>query len=234
MKIIGKGKDHGAKMQATSTSAVSAATPQDAALDDSDNSQEGLLHDSTDSEDDGSIGHGDQGPVASGMVGMISALTVAGSSSSDSDDEDVDGEVHRGVVCDRCNSNPLKGERYKCEVCHDFDLCGTCKVKSMTMVYKDGVPQLLNGHSPDHSMKRIQIPIRRVKASAQRVEATGDENSDDPQPSTSQLQPEHGQESSGAPCQTQSDAQATQSVRPKDTQLRPRADSNPKYEVRNN
>ena len=210
-------------------------------------------------------------PVTGGMIGMISALTVV--SSSDSEDEAEGGEIHRGVVCDSCERNPLIGERYKCEVCPDYDLCGKCKGDSLPMA-TSGVP-----HNAEHSMRRIMIAKRRISRSKMRVDATDDGGGGgEPQPSTSQQQPQKqpknsekqipegmivwdykdyirrlnrqegaaaeaeveipsvatdtgGQEPSEGQGQNQSDPRAAQSVRMKDPQLRPRADSNPQYEV---
>jgi hypothetical protein len=38
-------------------------------------------------------------------------------------------EVHYGIACDVCEMNHIKGERFKCLICPDYDLCGNCKVK---------------------------------------------------------------------------------------------------------
>ena len=36
---------------------------------------------------------------------------------------------HVGFVCDRCGETDFKGVRYKCTICHDFDLCNNCQAK---------------------------------------------------------------------------------------------------------
>jgi hypothetical protein len=38
--------------------------------------------------------------------------------------------THPGVVCDGCQGS-IFGSRFKCTVCHDFDLCATCEGKGM-------------------------------------------------------------------------------------------------------
>jgi len=55
-----------------------------------------------------------------------------------------DGEEHPGVVCDGCDK-PVKGFRYKCVQCADYDLCGKCETK---------------GLHPGHNMMRIAAPDR--------------------------------------------------------------------------
>jgi hypothetical protein len=37
-----------------------------------------------------------------------------------------EGEVHATVTCDGCEMKPIRGARWKCRVCADFDLCDVC------------------------------------------------------------------------------------------------------------
>ena len=39
----------------------------------------------------------------------------------------VNNAVHNGVTCDGCGSSPIVGNRYKCSVREDFDLCESCE-----------------------------------------------------------------------------------------------------------
>ena len=48
-------------------------------------------------------------------------------------------EVHIDIYCDSCQMDPIIGERYKCDECDDYDLCGSC---------------MDDGAHPDHSMTR--------------------------------------------------------------------------------
>ncbi len=38
-----------------------------------------------------------------------------------------DKPIHRFIICDGCGKDPVVGIRYKCAVCHDFDLCSECE-----------------------------------------------------------------------------------------------------------
>ncbi|KAI9841187.1 MAG: hypothetical protein M1838_003672 [Thelocarpon superellum] len=55
-----------------------------------------------------------------------------------------DGYVHRGISCSSCNVYPLRGTRYRCANCVDFDLCETCEA--------------LQVHIKTHVFFKIQIP----------------------------------------------------------------------------
>ncbi|OBA23489.1 hypothetical protein METBIDRAFT_9748 [Metschnikowia bicuspidata var. bicuspidata NRRL YB-4993] len=65
-------------------------------------------------------------------------------------DHNIAGVVHQGVICDRCHpedSNKyIKGLRYKCMICDNFDLCLKC--------YK--LHERLGLHSSQHSMIAIE------------------------------------------------------------------------------
>lgn len=38
--------------------------------------------------------------------------------------------IHRSVTCDGCGLSPITGKRFKCLMCHDFDLCSKCEAKN--------------------------------------------------------------------------------------------------------
>ncbi|ORX61380.1 EF-hand [Hesseltinella vesiculosa] len=56
-----------------------------------------------------------------------------------------EGFIHRGITCNKCNVSPIRGIRYKCANCVDFDLCDTCEA--------------LNEHIHTHTFLKIRIPI---------------------------------------------------------------------------
>lgn len=49
-------------------------------------------------------------------------------------------ETHQGIKCNICNIEPIKGLRFKCSECFDFNLCTLCKNKAT------------HGHQITHSM----------------------------------------------------------------------------------
>lgn len=56
-----------------------------------------------------------------------------------------EGFIHRGITCNKCNMSPIRGVRYKCANCVDFDLCEMC----------EGA----NSHINTHVFLKIRIPI---------------------------------------------------------------------------
>lgn len=62
-----------------------------------------------------------------------------------------DDAVHEGVSCDMCNAGPIRGPRYKCCVCSNFDLCGACEATGT--------------HNKDHPLLKLSRPCRGLARS---------------------------------------------------------------------
>jgi len=81
------------------------------------------------------------------MPGPVYKLKVDVKSPKKTDDamndSNQDSQIHHGVTCDVCEKTPIEGNRYKCVVCDDFDLCGSCEAA---------------GRHPGHNMMRISNP----------------------------------------------------------------------------
>ncbi|KAI8809532.1 hypothetical protein BJ742DRAFT_676803 [Cladochytrium replicatum] len=57
----------------------------------------------------------------------------------------LEGYVHRSISCNHCGASPIRGFRFKCSNCVDFDLCESCEA--------------LNVHYKTHVFVKIRIPI---------------------------------------------------------------------------
>ena len=51
-------------------------------------------------------------------------------------------KIHQGIECDGCGMNPIRGPRFKCLDCPDYDICEDCYSKET--------------HN-EHNMQRISI-----------------------------------------------------------------------------
>lgn len=120
------------------------------------------------------------GDLASTMQALEGRETVAdvdsehswrgGSESNDDQDDNKEGQnlgnllwriaeeqarkesyVHRGVTCNSCNAMPIKGIRYRCSNCVDFDLCEQCEAMQVHpkthLFYKVRIPAPFLGNS---------------------------------------------------------------------------------------
>merc|ERR1719317_1494276 len=75
------------------------------------------------------------------MSGPVCKLIINIKSENKSEDiSSKESQIHPGIVCDGCEKTPIVGPRYKCVVCDDFDLCGSCEAA---------------GRHPGHNMIRI-------------------------------------------------------------------------------
>jgi len=79
------------------------------------------------------------GMTMPGMSGIPAPENVGASEAKEED------EVHHNVACDGCGVSPIKGIRFKCSVCPDFDLCAKCEVGSE--------------HSQQHPLLKIRASV---------------------------------------------------------------------------
>ncbi|KAL9633967.1 MAG: hypothetical protein Q9164_004381, partial [Protoblastenia rupestris] len=70
-----------------------------------------------------------------------------------------DGFVHRGITCNSCGAYPIKGIRYRCANCTDFDLCEACE-SSQT-------------HPKTHIFYKVRIPRSHMGHQAQQIKYPG-------------------------------------------------------------
>ncbi|RAR05401.1 ef hand domain-containing protein [Stemphylium lycopersici] len=56
----------------------------------------------------------------------------------------LEGVVHRGITCNGCDEKPIRGTRWHCANCPDFDLCSNCEAT--------------NSHYKNHIFYKIRVP----------------------------------------------------------------------------
>lgn len=79
--------------------------------------------------------------------------------------------IHHGIICDSCEMHPIKGIRFKCKVCPDYDLCATCmkegihrehemmKIEKVLFEWKEFVNKLVPGLSEELARTRLDKEI---------------------------------------------------------------------------
>lgn len=55
-----------------------------------------------------------------------------------------EGVIHRGITCNGCDTKPIRGTRWRCANCADFDLCSDCEAT--------------NSHIKTHIFYKIRVP----------------------------------------------------------------------------
>jgi len=60
--------------------------------------------------------------------------------------------IHNGIECDECGQYPIRGIRYKCSKCINFDLCEKCESKKI--------------HSTNHPLIKINTPLNYNSSSS--------------------------------------------------------------------
>jgi len=89
-------------------------------------------------------------------------------------DAEADQAVHYGVTCDGCEMNPIIGNRYKCVVCDDYDLCESCHAagKYPCAALKHNMMKITNpGYTfPQRLFKRMQVLQERANKKQKKEE----------------------------------------------------------------
>ena len=95
----------------------------------------------------GSMGYGSTGPGSTSdvtgtdestlLLGLLYAVAA--------DQARREGFVHRSITCNHCGASPIRGIRFKCANCVDYDLCEGCEA--------------LDVHPRTHAVLKIRIPI---------------------------------------------------------------------------
>merc|ERR1712121_224124 len=83
--------------------------------------------------------------------------------------------VHYGVTCDGCEMNGIIGNRYKCVVCDDYDLCESCHAAGQypCAALKHNMMKITNpGYTfPQRLFKRMQVLQERANKKQKKEEA---------------------------------------------------------------
>lgn len=77
---------------------------------------------------------------------------------------------HLDITCDGCEAEPIKGKRFKCQVCDDRDLCEACMrsliAARITMAHEAGhmeAPLDRDGHRPKHWISKVKCSDDKIK-----------------------------------------------------------------------
>jgi hypothetical protein len=78
-------------------------------------------------------------------------------------------EVHSGINCDICDRNPIKGLRFKCDLCSGFDVCLAC--------YEAKHDKKDKGHTLEHPLivigKEVSLQVETNEIELGRVLGEG-------------------------------------------------------------
>lgn len=68
-------------------------------------------------------------------------------------------EIEHAAICDYCDQN-IRGIRFKCMNCLDFDLCEECEKSKYVQ---------LKGHNQAHILLKLYYPIEKIQTTHQQV-----------------------------------------------------------------
>jgi Ca2+-binding EF-hand superfamily protein len=71
----------------------------------------------------------------------------------------LEGVIHRGITCNGCDEKPIRGTRWHCANCVDFDLCSNCEAS--------------NSHYKNHIFYKIRVPAPHLSLPKQETLYSG-------------------------------------------------------------
>ncbi|KAI0361037.1 hypothetical protein OH77DRAFT_1417236 [Trametes cingulata] len=92
--------------------------------------------------------------------------TATGKDSSGVERRDSEESVHDGVRCDYCNKRNIKGIRYKCLECPDYDLCQACMASPGAWEGHDREHAFFPVHTPDDFVQFCVVKDKRQRSQA--------------------------------------------------------------------
>ncbi|CCE80155.1 Piso0_003257 [Millerozyma farinosa CBS 7064] len=95
--------------------------------------------------------------ISSNFKDILTDMLASGKASKMESTKPEDELVHEAVACDNCSKTefiPIKGTRYKCLVCPNYDLCSTCEYEQSKEKTEDGL------HTYLHPLAKIVTPSR--------------------------------------------------------------------------
>ena len=72
------------------------------------------------------------------------------------------GVVHANFVCDGCEMAPIKGIRYMCSVCSNYDICDGCEAKGVHSQHA-----MLKIRKPEFAPAKLICQYKNVEMSSQ-------------------------------------------------------------------
>ncbi|KAI0363146.1 hypothetical protein BV20DRAFT_975992 [Pilatotrama ljubarskyi] len=90
--------------------------------------------------------------------------TTTGKESPRVEKRDSEDSVHDGVRCDYCNKRNIKGIRYKCLECPDYDLCEACMASPKAWVEHDSAHAFFPIHTPEDFVHFCVVKDKRQRS----------------------------------------------------------------------
>ena len=82
-------------------------------------------------------------------------------------------EAHDGFYCDGCDASPIKGIRFRCLECHDYDLCETCNSKGSAL-HSNHHPMLVIPKALIETQVKTEDQVRHVEGDSNAEQKTAD------------------------------------------------------------